>query len=80
MLRCPICGGEHKVKYYDPYDGRLGKGTGFYFIKCDRYERPIEISCVSLELLEHATKEACILKGFNEWKNIGTTDQLQGES
>lgn len=70
MLRCPICGGEHEVKYHDPN----------FAIMCNRYEMPIEISCFSFELLEQATKESCILKGFSEWKNIATTDQLQVEN
>ena len=70
MLMCPICGRYHEVKYHDPN----------FAIICDRYEIPIEISCFSITLLEHATKESCILKGFSEWKSIGITDKLQAEN
>lgn len=56
-IRCPICGAEHEVYYYDYYDGRLGPGTGFYAIKCKKYESPIEISCFSIDTLMKACEE-----------------------
>lgn len=36
-VRCPICGGAHRLMAYDPYDGRMGSGTEEYYILCGNF-------------------------------------------
>ena len=48
-IKCPLCGCLHLVEYYDPTDGYMGHGLGWYYINCDN--KNIRISAKKKEYL-----------------------------